>query len=151
MKTKNVFLVFLLSCQLFAGCNKNNDIEYIIGEWKLNSVTITDESYQPIEMDLSDYNIIYEFKKNNRLVITSFVSEKSAKSSYSYKGYAATPEVDTFNNLQIDGIKLTCYVFRENGLIISGFSKMAEPIDDIDLAVIEKGGVYWEKSFVKLK
>jgi len=159
MKNKINFFVLLFFCLLFVDCNKNNDIDYIIGEWKLNSVMYIDttsmlDGYYRYEMDLSDNNVIYNFKKNNKLVITNFVSEKSSKSQHSYKYHKIfdCPTCDPFANLQIDATKYYCKIVIDSATMsISGFSKTEEPIDEIDLAVIEKGGAYWEKSFVKLK
>jgi len=78
MKRINIILVFLLPCLLFIGCKNGNGNEpkpenninntEIIGKWKLEKV---DAPFVAQSFDYSQYNIVYEFKSNGVLTVSS--------------------------------------------------------------------------------
>jgi len=87
---KNLYFFLLAICLTVTGCdtNKDNQIKYIIGEWKLKKVTIPfiDKSY-----DYSQYSIVYEFKRNGVLtvsgetdVIDTYIGHTIGKYSYTF-------------------------------------------------------------------
>ena len=163
MKRINVISVFLLSCLLFAGCDKHNDAKItkeIIGKWELNSVIFMD-------MDLRNPNIdypktaIYDFQKNGKLIITYSISGELQKSEHSYK-YVRTnhcptcdyPDVDkNGNNLQIDENRYLCdFSNRFEDMCIYGFFKNKKAIDDVDLVMMKYEDISWKiKTFYKSK
>ena len=151
MRKRNVILGFGIFCLLFVGCNK--DKKDIVGEWKLSKVGIVDGYYQQSETDYSGKNIVYEFQKNNKLVVTSSTLGKlqTKKYSYKYQKLNVCPTCIPAQNLQIDKIKYYCLI--ENGVMrISSFIKDENVVDEIDLEMSEKSNILsWGKNFIKLK
>jgi len=151
-------IAILLPCLLLTSCNKDNDDSNdIIGEWKLNRVTYLDEaiigsgSWTWTEMDLPSNSIIYNFQKNNKLVITSFISGKLQKSKHSYK-LSNCPTCDPPYILQIDKKRYYFEISPENATMSIGCFCIPSGIDEADLAIIKQGNVAgWNKTFVKLK
>jgi len=75
-QTLKLTIIMLLLAICFTACKKKNEEpENIIGKWKLTEVSIW-KNYQLLEViDYSSENIIYDFKKNNKLTITGNISD----------------------------------------------------------------------------
>ena len=164
MRKRNVFLVFFLSCVLFISCEKSVKEKDIIGKWKLHGVEFDkylSGIYYEDEFDIENYNVIYDFQKNNKLVVTSTISGVLHKNEYSYKcekstshplAYGTDSKRSRSLNLYIDGILCCWCIPLEESMWMAGYiNKMTKPIDEIDLLMAEAGIFYLEKEFNKLK
>jgi len=173
MKKANVFILGLFSLIILCltGCEKKDVYEYMVrnleGKWKLSTVSYMDtrvlhgESHTKIDYPKT---AIYDFQKNNKLVVTYFLSGELYQSEHMYKC-----EKENYNplcndmgsgtcssiRLHIDESQFLCVAFPES-MWIYGFTK-DKVIDDVDLVMVEhdyvKDGYVkgWSKSFVKIK
>jgi|GEM_PF-1741870 len=121
-------------------------------KWKLIEVSTVKDYQQSEIFDYSEKNIIYEFQRNNKLVITGniddlFVFDNFQKGEhfYEYKEPNIGPTASPGPNLTIGNPVISRYyclvdLDKENTMIISGFGR-----------VIEKINYGATKSFIKLK
>jgi len=136
MKNAVSFLItFFLITIGSTGCHKGHRDDSILGTWKLVeiscSVGINANGY-PELVDFGKYNLIFDFQKNNKLVISSSVSEESSIIKHSYKFFTKDlhefPYYPRSYNLVIGKKKLDCYVFKETGvMVLSGYMKELYP------------------------
>lgn len=136
MKTK--YLLFLIPCLFFASCNKDNE-EDIVEKWKLLEVYRYTHTYDESPLleiiDYSEKNITYDFRSNNRLVVSGDVPDdlfifddfQKGKHYYEYKKRerCITCAPPTTPNLLIDKSKSDqldacyfCYVNDDNTMEI---------------------------------
>lgn len=91
------------NCKVTPVCGKANDI---IGKWKLVK---TKEAYS-LKNGFNDYScdeVIYEFRTDNKLVVTSNIEEQlNGEYKFNYKGINDCPTCLPAENLQIDGLSL---------------------------------------------
>jgi hypothetical protein len=159
--------MIVLSILLFS-CGKNSYKDGIVGKWKLDKVTYSDLTEYVNFAELDDYsenNIIYEFRKNNKLVVTSSISGNTQTKEYSYRfedreNFCATFGVNAF--VKIGKENYNVYLGRgiSDGAISSGFetmsisgsSKPKNIIDESDTDIIAKENLpNWTKEFIKLQ
>ena len=152
-----VFSVLLLG---FTGCKKDPHDDNIIGKWKL--VDISDGDKYPVMpmgppeiKDSLKYNLIYDFQKNNKLIILNSVVGELHENKYSYKYHHAYPEYygdpPRGNNLQIEKTKFSCVVFEKQEVMVL-LCHTEKILDEYDEMMSMKDSVlYWRKTFVKLK
>ena len=160
MKQTVKYLIFfiLISITGLTGCVKNYSKERIIGKWKLERVQCyATGGYlkfsEPI--DYSDKHIIYEFCKNNTLIVTSSISGNSQKKKYSYKCKRDPHPGDPFwLNIIVEIDKETYNGYMSTDLeriSFSGSIKTKQKIDDADLDIAEQEDFQsWTKHFIKL-
>ena len=74
MKTRIlIFTTIILILGCFSACKeecKNLNRDNIIGQWKLLEASVSVNHSQPDITDYSEENIIFDFQKNNKLVVT---------------------------------------------------------------------------------
>lgn len=97
-----------LKCPVSPLSGKAGDI---VGKWKLVLATETQVS-TPQLMDYSCDNIIYEFRKDGKLVITSDV-EGQLEGEYAYTYTDYWPDMDFEYNAQIDGTKCVFLIKKQ--------------------------------------
>ena len=144
-----IITICITSCLSCGKCNDNLPCENIddnqcddargtdiIAQWKLidilESYDYDSPNYQGIIVtDYSDKNIIYDFRSNNKLVITGTLPEGFyAEGEYAYRYIAPNncyPEGVTISNLLIDTRRYTCDVDKqEYKMAIIGDKKIGE-------------------------
>ncbi|MDR2970957.1 MAG: hypothetical protein LBU83_03375 [Bacteroidales bacterium] len=160
---KPIFLIISLFALIIiglTGCEKDFYKDRIIGKWKLDKVifcdtTIIDGHYQQFEIDCLENSIIYEFKKNNKLIITNSILGNLQITKYSYK-CDKIPGTWCYTEpvvLQITIDKETYYYtqYPEDQLSISGES-INHIFDETDSVIIKQENLQiWRKKFTKLK
>jgi len=119
----------------------------ILGKWKLESASYM---YSSPPHDFYENNVIYDFQKNNKLIITSFMSGRLQTIEHSYKyiktdirltGWPAPGDLPLNNNLLIDGTYyFLCSYTTYSKMIISFPSDDTKVFDEVDLAIIEQQG-----------
>lgn len=97
-----------LNCPVSPVCGRKDDI---VGKWKLVKAT---EAWgmNPQTTDHSCDHIIYEFRKDGKLVITSDI-EGELEGEYSYTYIEYRSDVDFEYNAQIDGAKCVFSVKKQ--------------------------------------
>jgi hypothetical protein len=141
--------LFLIVIVGFTSCGKDNDM--LIGKWKLMEVIITTDYQEMDTIDYSSENIVYDFQKNNRLIITGNISDDLyvfkdfQAGKHSYKCYNFMDDVADPKNLLIDepksgevGKEYNCYIGSET-------------LEIFRIEIIYNGTIPWSKSFVRLK
>ena len=170
MRRINVILVFLLSCLLFAGCEKDDRSRDIIGKWELTSFSYWgtfvlldngEYEYKKPKIDYQPANTIYDFQKNGKLVVTYFISGELKKNEYSYKckKMSKNPLGDDIQGegvqLQIDEDLFNCAFVPKYKSLPASLSIIAgkrKTMDDVDLVMIEYDDIsWWIKTFYKSK
>jgi len=167
------FISFIIITLCFTGCKKDNWDYTLEGKWKVSDVYYMDRDvvlhgiHKPNIDFTENLDIIYDFQKNNKLVITTtYITGEIKQSEYSYTyqqgGYHpySNPPVkyEGCYYLQIDTNKFSCLVSPGGGksLEITGFSNcngtVTGVIDEIDLEILKYDEITsWIKSFDKLK
>jgi len=163
---------FIIASLLIAigviGCKKNKDYP-LEGKWKLDHVYIFTGSpnylrWHTIFIDSLENSIIYDFRKKNKLIVTSSISGYPQTNEYSYKcvGRGVAHVVADYDDIQLKIDKNIYYGSvgqkDESMTLINGSSdptksvKPQKPIDEIDLILIEQDSLsFWQKEFIKLK
>jgi hypothetical protein len=161
--TLSIMAVFAL-----VSCGKDSYKEGIIGKWKLEKVTYSDLTEYINFSEIDDYsanNIIYEFRKNNKLVVTSSISGNTQTKEYSYKfengeNFCATFGISAFVKIGKENYKVYLGRGISDGTISSEFetmsifgsSKPKNIIDESDTDIITKENLpNWTKGFIKLQ
>lgn len=75
MKTKYILVIGVIMFFLGGGlgCDKNNlnlDREEVIGNWQLIKAVVAFSPNSPSEYDYSQYNIIYQFTSDGKLIVS---------------------------------------------------------------------------------
>ena len=166
---KYFIVLVLISAIGLTGCKKDKYKEDIIGKWKLESVIVSksDLYLQLHTINYSENNIIYEFKKNNKLVVTSSISGNSQKKEYSYKcernydnfcttysvGLLIKIDKETYSGSLVRKIYDDSSIsFDEyGGIALLNSSKPKKIMDEVDLMLIQDSISFWQKNFIKLK
>ena len=165
---KKIVLVFITLILIISigitGCEKNNDYS-LEGKWKLSMATFSVGGYLYfLPIDSSNNNIIYEFQKNNKLLVTSSISGSSQIRKYSYKckGRKTPSYTEGYHSIQVIIDKDICYgtighnrerllLFRDSNVPKTSV-KPQKPIDEIDLILMEQDSLsFWQKDFKKIK
>jgi hypothetical protein len=148
MKQTIIFFTSLFSILIISltGCEKaTNDM--IMGSWKLVMLVITPDYQERDTIDYSNENIIYDFRKNGRLVITGnipndfYLFKDFQKGNHRYKFYYHDDCVSCPPNyFKIDGNRnYACSPpLWSTDLVISGEQ------------TIEGTVFHWYKRFVKI-
>jgi len=152
-------IISIMIIAALTGCEKEPYSSEIIGEWKLvevlyiDTTVTTDGGYPWLKIDYSENNLIYDFRKNNRLVITSSTPGKLQESKCSYKYENIGPIIFGLleGSLRIRKTEYICRISIEEEMTIHGFDKSKKAIDEIDLKMMEQDNLMgWTKVFVKL-
>jgi hypothetical protein len=162
---KPIFLIislFVLIIIGLTGCEKDKYDYTIKGKWKFQSALILmgDGKYlqgYTITIDSLKNDIIYEFQKNNILIVTSSISENLQTNAYFYKCKKRSVFCGSLDYDDIE-IKIGKNIYYgsvsqkyERISLFSGV-KPQKPIDEIDLILIEQDSLaFWQKEFIKLK
>jgi hypothetical protein len=146
-KTFTAFIALLLIITGFTGCNKfANDM--LIGRWKLVQVEITTNSQEWDSIDYSNENIIYDFQKNSRLVISGNIPDdfyvfkdfQAGKHSFKWYTYDDCPSCTPPMFFQIDRNRsYNCCKWLDE-----------ENDDKIAILYVEEGVFFWRQTFVKI-
>ena len=167
MKQSSYFFIsFIIITICFTGCKKDNLDCTLEGKWKLERVHMGISSFFPwhtITIDSLDYNIIYDFQKKNKLIVTSSISGNPQTNEYYYKcekkhAFCASLDYDNIQ-FQIGKDKWDGSISQKYGIM--SFScgstdskttaKPQQAIDIIDFILIEQDSLcFWQKSFIKL-
>jgi hypothetical protein len=147
---KKIFPAFITLSIIIAaltGCEKTTN-ELLMGRWKLVEVIIT-KDYQVMDtIDYSKDNIIYDFQKNNRLVISGnipvnyyvFNDFQKGKHTYRYYYYDDCPNCKPMF-FEIDGnrnYKCSAPIWGVEHIYIAGEE------------ITESAVFYWNQFFVKI-
>ena len=115
--------------------------------------TILDGYYQRFDVDYSENNLIYNFQKNKKLIITSSTPDKMQNKKYSYKYHGQNDCIscDSPPNLFIDDSVYYCKIFTGNEtMLTSSFAKTGQVLDEIDITMVDKDDIIWHsKNFYK--
>ena len=145
-KIFSAFIALLLIAGL-TGCEKDN--EFLMGRWQLIEVIITTNFQERDTIDYSNENIVYDFQKNSRLIITGnvpndfyvFKDFQAGKHSYKYHYQGSCPDCKPtyFHVDRNKNYKCSAPLWPEvDWLFISGEENI-------------KGTVfYWRKEFVRI-
>ena len=165
MKQKFYFFsLFTIIILCITGCKKDNDYS-IEGKWKLERVYIFPNEYLFwFTIECSENNIIYDFQKNNKLLVTSSIYGNLQTKEYSYKCEGRNVFC---TSIDYDDIQLTIGKGIFYGSVsqkyerMSLFSESSESaisvkpkklIDEIDVILIEQDSLFlWYKEFIHLK
>jgi len=160
MKKIKFILIFLLPCLLIVSCNKGVEEKDIIGKWKPCGVL---GLYS--DLDVENNNVIYDFQKNNKLIVTTFISGELQKTEYSYKCVKSYyhPWADDFSGrykrksrsleLYLDGVFYSWCdpTWYYDEMWIGYLDKGSKVIDETDLLVLEQNHPYdWYKYFKRI-
>ena len=160
MKIKKIIIAFVTSCLFFTSCDKEHSKKDIIGEWKLTKISVVDTTildgyYQQFDVDYSDNNIVYNFQKNKKLIITSSTLGEMQNKKYSYKYHGQNDCIlcDPPPNLFIDESVYYCKIFIGNEtMLLSGCLAASQLLDEVDLAMMMKDDIIgYSKHFTKIK
>jgi len=169
---KNILLIALslIITTGLIGCKKDKFDYTFEGKWELGYINYMDRDvvlhgiHKPRINFIENINIIYDFQKNNKLVITTTFASGELKQSehiYTYiqEGYhpwsSPPQEYQGSYTLQIDTNKFHCVVNPGGGKImyLIGFcASNGVIIDEIDLEILKYDKIYsWQKTFYELK
>jgi len=166
MKQTVKYLIFfiLISITGLTGCVKDSCKDYIIGTWKLDRITSYDSAgYLKFSiLDYSENNIIYEFRKNKKLIVTSSISGNSQINQYSYKceckenfyttngtGVLVKIGKENYSTYLGRGISNDLTNFETMSLFVG--TKPKKIMDESDIDIMEQGHQRnWRKEFLKL-
>jgi len=167
---KNILLIALslIITTGLIGCKKDKYDYAIEGKWQFRSVYIfvggvSSDGYlqwHTITTDSLENDIIYDFQKNNKLLVTSSISGNLQTNEYSYECERrnSSHNVPNYDAIQLKIGKEIYYgsVSQKYGIMsLSSESaksiKPQKPIDEIDLVLIEQDSLSsWQKQFIKL-
>lgn len=116
MKTIKVFLLSTFFLIGVVGCKKDKTPD-IVGKWKLEKVKTV--FYEPKEYDYSENNIIYLFRANRTLKVTSDVDENMAHNpgEYSYRVEKSSVYKETDVIVINNGPEAICSISGNNLII----------------------------------
>ena len=128
----NLAAILLILAGVLVSCGKgeeNSENPYrdnIIGKWKLMYFLSREEADWIFDtVDYSNENIIYEFRSNNKLIITGYVENDFSQGEhyYSYQQLIECPTCDPGENMTIDdNNSLYCFAKKaSNEMSIGGY------------------------------